>query len=71
VLALLAEERETCPGCGNPMDECRDRATAGTWQVDVETCQACLVAEAMSDNLNESGKRPRGVHIYTRRHTAA
>lgn len=53
------------------MSECRDPATQQSWQVDVETCQACLVAEAMSDNLNESGKRPRGIHIYTRRHIAA
>lgn len=66
VLALLAEQRETCPGCGNPMAECRDPKTSGKWIVETETCQACVVAEATSDNLNEDGKRPRGVSIYTR-----
>ena len=67
-LALLAEERDTCPGCGQPLEVCRDPATAGTWTVHQEVCQSCVVAEATRDNMAEeaSGRR-RGVHLYTGR----
>ncbi len=63
VLALLAEERDTCPGCGHPLETCRDRSTAGKWSVEEDVCQACLVGQAMSES-NMNDKR-RGVHLYT------
>lgn len=62
VLAWLAERDETCPGCRQPLDECRDPKTAGTWTPVEETCQACLVQEAATDNANE-GTRRRGLYL--------
>jgi hypothetical protein len=32
LLALLAEEREECGGCGQPLEVSTDRKTQGTWQ---------------------------------------
>jgi hypothetical protein len=64
--AYLAELDEVCPGCGNPLDECRDPRTARTWRVITDTCQACLVAEAEADNRAEAardtGARQRGLY---------
>lgn len=66
-LAYLAEERETCKGCGNQMAESMDRATAGTWTVDKHTCQACLVREAVMEGDAEAKSRPRGVKYIAHR----
>lgn len=66
LIALLAEERETCRGCGQPLDVCRDPQTAGTWSPVQQTCQACVVLEAEGENLSE-GKRRRGVYLGVRR----
>lgn len=66
LLAWRAEQRESCPGCGNPIEECRDPKTAGSWTPVVTTCQACLVAQAEMDNQNE-GPRRRGVYVGVRR----
>lgn len=62
LLALRAEERETCKGCGHPLDVCRDPRTAGTWTPQTEICQACVIAEAEAENQQEGGRR-RGVYI--------
>lgn len=62
LLALRAEERETCKGCGYPLDECRDPKSAGTWTPKASVCQACLVVEAEAENQQEGGKR-RGVYV--------
>jgi len=65
VLALREEQANTCPMCGHPMDECRDPATARTWRVHEEICQAGRVAQAIADNRAE--EHVRGLHIYTSR----
>lgn len=54
LLALLAERAAECSGCGHPLDEARDPATAGRWQVRQEICQACLVLEAAADARAEA-----------------
>lgn len=64
VLALLAEQRETCQSCGHPMALCRDPRTAGTWQVLEDVCQPSRVSQAAADNVRESKRR--GVMIMTR-----
>lgn len=67
LIALLAEERQTCPGCGQPMDVCRDPSTARTWQVVHAVCQACLVLEADAEGRAESGRKQRGLYVGVRR----
>jgi len=62
LLALRAEEQETCSGCGQPLDVCRDPKTAGTWTPRVDVCQACVVVEAEAQNQQEGGRR-RGVYV--------
>lgn len=66
LLAYIAERDEVCQGCGNPLDECRDPKTARSWRVVEETCQACLVAEAVADNRAEAERtskhRQRGLY---------
>lgn len=71
VLALLAERDETCPGCRQPMDECRDPKTAGSWSPVQQVCQACVVQEAASDNAGEGGKRQRGLYLGVTRYEGA
>jgi hypothetical protein len=64
-LAYNAELAEVCPGCGLPLDECRDPASAGKWRVVENQCQACRIAEAHGDNEAEaaqSGSKRRGVY---------
>jgi hypothetical protein len=58
VLALLAEQAETCPGCGRPLDECRDPETARTWRVVDDLCHACMALDIDRHNEAER-KRPR------------
>lgn len=66
VLAWLTERDEACAGCGQPLDECRDRANAGRYQVQIAKCWACTVAEAEEDNRSEGGRRERGVYVGVR-----
>lgn len=66
LLALREEQRETCGGCGHPVSESRDPKTAGSWTPVVTTCQACLVAQAESENQNE-GRPRRGLYVGVRR----
>lgn len=63
----MAEERETCRSCGHPMSECRDPATAGTWRVHEEICQASVVSQATADNYAEDSRPRRGLQLYTSR----
>lgn len=65
VLALLEERAQTCPSCGHPVSQCRDPATAGTWQVVEEICQPSRIAQAVAENAAESKRR--GVVFSTRR----
>lgn len=60
LLALLAEEREECSGCGRPLAETTDPANRGGYEVHREACEACLVLEAEVENDHEHS-RPRGV----------
>lgn len=69
VLALLAEQAETCSNCAHPMTECRDAATAGQWEVVDEVCQPSRVAEAVLENAMKAKRR--GVVVSTRRTTTA
>jgi YD repeat-containing protein len=62
LLALLEEERETCPICGHPLALCRDPRTERKWTVVTEICQPGRVAQATAEN--EQGTR--GLAIYTR-----
>lgn len=65
VLALLAEKADTCPGCGHPVSECRDPATRGQWSYEATVCQACVIAQAVSDNAAEA--KTRGLYVGTYR----
>lgn len=59
LLALLAEEAETCQGCGQPSEESRDKATARTWEVVQETCWACMPLQAVMEDGAKSSARGR------------
>ena len=65
VLALLAEQRDTCPACGHLMSECRDRKTSGTWQAVEEVCWPSVVSQVAAENVRDSKRR--GVMVGTRR----
>jgi len=65
VLALLAEQKETCSLCGHPMSVCRDPSTAGSWTVVQEVCQPTRVAQARSEDLAKT--KTRGAVLMTRR----
>lgn len=67
VLALLAEQRETCPMCGHPMSVCRDQNTAGQWQVKEQICQPSRISQAAAESVSESKRR--GVVLMTKRTT--
>lgn len=60
LLALLAEEREECSGCRQPLEISTDRRTQGTWQVKRITCEACRILEAEIGNDHEAKRRARG-----------
>lgn len=62
VLALLAEQRETCSACGHPMSVCRDPRM--TWQVIEEVCGPSRISQAAAENVRESKRR--GVMLATR-----
>lgn len=66
MLAYLAELREVCPGCGLPLDECRDPKSMGKWRIVDQTCEACRIAEADADNRAEAAAqtkaRQRGLY---------
>lgn len=64
-MALLAERAETCPECGHPKSACRDRKTAGSWQVVEEVCQPSVVAQVKAEQAHEAKRR--GVVIMTKR----
>ena len=66
LIALLAEQRETCPSCGHPMSLCRDPRTAGRWQVVTSICEATRVREAQAHNLAEAKRPTRGLHLGAR-----
>lgn len=51
--------------CGHPMRLCRDRKTAGTWQVVVDICEASRVAQVQQENNAKNNVR--GAVISTRR----
>lgn len=65
VLALQAEEDETCPQCGHLISECRDPKTAGSWRVVEQICEPSRVAQAAAENAFESKRR--GVLFLTQR----
>jgi hypothetical protein len=69
VLALLAEEAETCQGCGYPMSECRDPSTERQWRVETSVCHPGVIIEATQENLAEEKPRRRGLHVYAVRST--
>lgn len=63
--AYSAELAEVCPGCGLPLDECRDPKSAGKWRVLSQQCEACRIGEAHADNQAEAatgGAKQRGVY---------
>ena len=67
LLALLAEQRETCAGCGHPLDECRDPAGEKTWRLVVDTCHACMTLDMDRHNQAEKKRPPMGRYTATRR----
>lgn len=69
LLALLAEEREECSGCNQPLHISTDRKTQGTWQVERVTCEACRILEAVVGNDRESKTPARGVRYAVTRST--
>jgi hypothetical protein len=54
LLALMAEESEVCPGCSQPLDECRDKKTARTWEVVTDTCWACMPLQVVMQDQSSS-----------------
>lgn len=64
LLALLLEQKETCPTCGHPVSVCRDPKTAGRWQVVKSICQAGRVMQAEAENAAET--KQRGLLLGTR-----
>lgn len=56
-MALLAEERDECGGCGQPSTVAGNPETQRTWRVHRRTCQACAVLEAEISNDHEAGGR--------------
>jgi hypothetical protein len=46
---------------------CRDKKTAGKWEIVEEICQPSVILQATWDNEAESGKKRRGVMLGTRR----
>jgi len=64
LLALLAERRETCSQRGHPMSQCRDKKTAGSWQVIEDVCQPTRVAQAVAKDVARAGRN--GVVLSTR-----
>ena len=66
VRALLEYRADTCSSCGHQMSECQDPKTARSWQVIQHICQPSLVAQVVSEQVHEEGKR--GVMISTRRY---
>lgn len=56
LLALNAEERGECDGCGHPRWESMDPATSGSWTVNSHVCRACEVLEATVSNDAEARK---------------
>lgn len=64
VLALLAEQAETCPSCGHPISVCRDPSTIGHWQVIESVCHATMTRQVKAENP-ASAKR-RGLYLGTR-----
>jgi hypothetical protein len=67
LLALLAEQNETCKICGHQMSVCRDPRTAGTWQVVPSICQPGRVMAAEAENAIESKRSMRGVVLGSKR----
>jgi hypothetical protein len=67
LLALTAEEADKCPGCGQPLDECRDKVTARTWEVVQETCWACMPLQAVMQDAAKVKDPPRGRYYGVRR----
>jgi hypothetical protein len=67
VLALLAEQKDTCPSCGHLMSVCRDPATAGTWHVREEICQPSRILQAVAEDVAKSKPKRRGVMLASRR----
>lgn len=61
LLALRAEQAETCSMCGHPLSVCRDPNRR--WTVKEDICQPSRVAQAMAENAREAGKR--GVVLLT------
>jgi hypothetical protein len=61
LLALLAEEREECEGCGWPLEISTDPKTQRTWTVHRTTCEACRILAVEVSNDAESKRPHRGV----------
>lgn len=62
VLALLAEQRDTCQGCGYPLEECRDPASMHQWRIVQDQCEACRMLDMQRDIDAESTTKRRGMH---------
>lgn len=63
-LALLAEEGDTCTGCGQPLSETFDPANAEAYTVDaIGICAGCYVLEAAARD------RPDNMRYRVRRRT--
>lgn len=67
LLALLAEQKDTCSDCGHQLSVCRDPKTQGTWQVVESVCEARRVMAAHHENKVKAKHPMRGVHIGSRR----
>lgn len=74
--ALVDLEQTSCPGCGQPLDEClSDRHPPGTepftvYQVDKSRCLSCTAIDIEREQLAKGSYRPRGVHLTVRRKEA-
>lgn len=68
LLALLAEDADTCSGCGHPNSETSDPASMHQWRLVQRKCWACVVLEADADARAESKTKDRGLKTGIARH---
>jgi hypothetical protein len=63
-LALVMEEAEVCPGCGQPIAECTDPQNEFVYQATSWRCHACTAKDAEAGKYRDA--KP-GIYLSVRR----
>lgn len=63
-MAWQAEQRDRCPGCGNPLAETTDDSRRHLWRVVSQTCAACEHKAAALVNLREDKASTDGLLLH-------